>query len=115
MELAKMTLQNYLRSNKNEQRDLPFANNMRQIHEGMEYLHSLSKIHRNFKPGNVLNNGNTAKLGDSRYTKDLYKTTIYPGERFIGPLYDKVATAGYMPARSREHVFIFLYLRDTSL
>lgn len=96
LELAQMSLQNYLDQNKNELRDPAVCKQYaKDIIKGVEYLHSQSKIHRDLKPANVMIVGNTAKLADFGCTKDLYKSNI-PGESF-SLLNDKIATEGYMP------------------
>mmetsp|Transcript_15657 Transcript_15657/g.15633 ORF Transcript_15657/g.15633 Transcript_15657/m.15633 type:complete len:84 (-) Transcript_15657:505-756(-) len=54
------------------QMDLPFIKNIiRQVFEGLAYIHKSGIIHRDIKPENILVSQNSCKIGDFGIAKDL--------------------------------------------
>lgn len=99
LELAQMTLQNYLDQNKNEQRDPAVCKQYStDIINGVHYLHSQRQLHGDLKPRNILIVNGTAKLADFGSVKDLYRTNT-KGEA-AEKLSFALGTIMYMPPES---------------
>jgi serine/threonine protein kinase len=76
LEVAQMSLQNYLDTNKNVQRDPTICKQYaKDIIKGLVYLHALAKIHRDLNPENILIVNNTAKISDFGCSGDLFTAT----------------------------------------